>query len=240
MSSASLLISWESASRTRETWNSLGLLLPWADGLDLEALADLSVGERDARLLALRRRLFGQPIEALAYCPGCGSTIELAFQVSDIETKHQEQGPCTVQHGAWSVDFRLPDSRDLKAAGAFASVEEARRCLIDRCVIRLSKESEMLTAGDAPPELITLMEQRMVEADPQADVRLKLNCPACATAWDADVDIGAFVATEVAAGARRLLRDVHRLASAYGWREDEILSLGALRRQAYLDLVGTE
>jgi hypothetical protein len=33
------------------------------------------------------------------------------------------------------------------------------------------------------------------------------------------------------------LRDVHELASAYGWRESEILALSPQRRQAYLELV---
>ncbi|HEX2516118.1 MAG TPA: phage baseplate protein, partial [Chloroflexota bacterium] len=38
--------------------------------------------------------------------------------------------------------------------------------------------------------------------------------------------------------ARRLLREVHTLARAYGWREAEILALPGRRRQTYLDLVG--
>ena len=40
---------------------------------------------------------------------------------------------------------------------------------------------------------------------------------------------------DVAAG--RLMRDIHLLASAYGWTEAEVLSLSAWRRQAYLDMV---
>ena len=39
------------------------------------------------------------------------------------------------------------------------------------------------------------------------------------------------------AHARRLLLDVHQLASAYGWSEMEILSLSATRRNAYLEMV---
>jgi hypothetical protein len=34
-----------------------------------------------------------------------------------------------------------------------------------------------------------------------------------------------------------LLRDVHTLASAYGWKEDEVLHLTPARRHAYLELV---
>ena len=43
--------------------------------------------------------------------------------------------------------------------------------------------------------------------------------------------------TVVEAHARRLLGEVHRLARAYGWREHDVLALGAARRAAYLELV---
>ena len=42
---------------------------------------------------------------------------------------------------------------------------------------------------------------------------------------------------EVDAWALRLLRDVHRLARAYSWREADILALSPSRRQCYLDLL---
>ena len=39
-------------------------------------------------------------------------------------------------------------------------------------------------------------------------------------------------------GPGRLLRQVHTLAMAYGWREIDILSMSALRRQVYLEMLG--
>jgi hypothetical protein len=50
-------------------------------------------------------------------------------------------------------------------------------------------------------------------------------------------DIVSFLWTEIAAEAKRLLREVHILASAYGWREADIFSLSPLRRQFYLEAV---
>jgi Zn-finger nucleic acid-binding protein len=241
MREASLLLScWESASRMREPWATLGLLEPLAEESEFASLASLSVGERDARLLALRRRLFGEPVEALAVCPQCGSTVELNFQVSNMEVKPPANAQLWVEHRGWRVDFRLPDSRDLAAVAACTSVEEARRRLIERCVVNVSRRSKPYPADDAPQHLIQLMEERMSEADPQADIRLKMTCPGCGGAWTAGLEIDAFVAKEVAAGARRLLQEVHRLARAYGWSEGEILGMAVSRRQAYLELVGTD
>ena len=60
---------------------------------------------------------------------------------------------------------------------------------------------------------------------------------ACGAVWDALFDAGEFLWNEVAACAQRLLRQIHLLARAYGWRESEILSLSPVRREAYLELV---
>jgi hypothetical protein len=34
-----------------------------------------------------------------------------------------------------------------------------------------------------------------------------------------------------------MLRDVHALATAYGWREADIVAMSPWRRQVYLDMV---
>jgi hypothetical protein len=41
----------------------------------------------------------------------------------------------------------------------------------------------------------------------------------------------------VEARARRILQEVHTLASSYGWHEAEILALGDTRRAMYLQMV---
>ena len=48
------------------------------------------------------------------------------------------------------------------------------------------------------------------------------------------LDIGSFVWAEIESRARRVLGEVHALASAYGWSEAETLSLSAVRRASYL------
>ena len=51
------------------------------------------------------------------------------------------------------------------------------------------------------------------------------------------LDIGSFVWAEIESRARRLLWEVHTLASAYGWSEAETLSLSAARRASYMRMV---
>ena len=51
------------------------------------------------------------------------------------------------------------------------------------------------------------------------------------------LDVAAFFWTELNAWAVRLLREIHALASAYGWREADILALSPKRRDLYLELI---
>jgi hypothetical protein len=77
--------------------------------------------------------------------------------------------------------------------------------------------------------------ERIAERD-QAEIRIALTCPDCGYRWNELFDIVSFFWTEIDAWARRLLREVHVLASAYGWNEHDILSLSPVRRQIYLAL----
>ena len=62
-------------------------------------------------------------------------------------------------------------------------------------------------------------------------------CPACTFTWSEPFDIVTFFWAEIDAWARRLLADVHVLASSYGWSERDILALSPVRRQYYLEMV---
>jgi hypothetical protein len=73
------------------------------------------------------------------------------------------------------------------------------------------------------------------EADPCIDFAVDLECPACAHAWSAPFDVAGYLWEEIDTRARRLLDEVHVLARAYGWPEDEVLRLSDARRSAYLE-----
>jgi hypothetical protein len=77
----------------------------------------------------------------------------------------------------------------------------------------------------------------MAELDSNANVQLALACPICHHHWSAPFDIGLFLWSELSAWAHKRLEEVHRLASAYGWTEAEILQLSPIRRQYYLEAI---
>jgi hypothetical protein len=79
--------------------------------------------------------------------------------------------------------------------------------------------------------------QRVAASDPFADITFDLSCPECGAGWESPLDAGAFVWARLRSAARRLLGEVDELARAYGWSEEQILSLPPQRRASYLELV---
>jgi hypothetical protein len=77
----------------------------------------------------------------------------------------------------------------------------------------------------------------MEMSDPQADIHIALSCPLCKSEKKIAFDISSFLWSELNAWAVRTLREVHILASAYCWRETDILAMSPWRRQFYLEVL---
>jgi hypothetical protein len=135
------------------------------------------------------------------------------------------------------VDFRLPNSLDLLACTDAPDEDTARQTLLARCLAGSAHEGDTNNSAALPAAVLDLVVAQMAATDPQADVQLALACPACGHTWQAVFDILAYLWSELHAWARRTLYDVHCLASAYGWREADILALSPWRRQFYLEAV---
>jgi hypothetical protein len=174
-------------------------------------------------------------------CPRCAVALEFALNMANIRaTAELEQAAADYRLAidGWVLRFRLPDSRDLAALVGSAGHADARQELLQRCVTQVSCDEAAQAAGALPEQVVMALAKRMQELDPQAEMRLRLTCDHCHYNWPANLDIVAFLWTELAALAQRLLREVHTIARAYGWHESDILSLSDIRRQFYLEMIG--
>jgi hypothetical protein len=204
------------------------------------ALAGLSIGARDRLLLALRQQVFGAGLEALVACPSCRETLEVAFDIADVRAEAPSRDePFTLRTGEYDLEFRLPNSLDLLAIDDTEALEDRRARLLGRLIVRASRGTEQVSYPNLPEEVLAQIEQVMQDADPQADISLKLNCRACGHQWPCLFDIVSFLTKELDAWAIRMLRDVHMLARAYGWREADVLQMRPWRRQCYLEMLNT-
>lgn len=223
----------------------LGPLTP----VNRDAVRSLTVGDREALLLHLRRLTLGDVVQAVVSCPepDCGERLDLELRVSDLllpaydretavnEVSIQENGT------TYRVRFRLPTGADQEATASLAADdgEAAATLMLHRCVEAVVVEGEEDRAiEDWPPALRRHLPGIMADLDPQADLVLNLHCPVCEQAFSVTFDTGAYLFQEILARSRHLYREVHLLAYYYHWSETEILGMTGVRRQRYLDLLG--
>jgi len=245
-----LLNVWESGATQASAERALALLAAACPDTSREVLAELSIGRRDAHLLTLREWAFGPQVFSVAVCPQCGERLEIDANVAqlrvhdltpslaDTRVGRDERESLSLQTDDYVLSFRLPNSIDLAAIAEHADAALSRRVLVDQCVLSAQHKGAAIAPGELPDEVIAALSARMAEANPQADVQLALTCSSCGHRWEVMFDIGSLFWREIRDWAQRTLREVHTLASAYGWSQAEILGLSATRRQIYLELIG--
>ena len=237
LSAGELLTVWEQGLMQQPVQKALALLTVACPEISDSQLAQLSIGHRDGLLLNLRERIFGSQIQSIATCSKCGERLELIFDVADIRTNAPTEPLETslVRFDSWEVEFRLPNSLDLIA---IASHDNSQDAILERCLLQVREREEIQPIAKLPTEMKSAVVTQMAKLDPQADVQLNLCCPLCSHQWLSAFDIVSFFWSEIHAWAIRTLREVHILASAYGWGEAEILTMSPYRRRLYLEMIG--
>jgi hypothetical protein len=245
LSAHELLYIWEVGWPQHPVDRAMTILAAAFPEASREELLNLSIGQRDRYLLAVRERTFGSQLVSFAECTACQERLEFTLDAADISDT-AEMGSTgnsfTIDHeheliiAGYEVRFRIPNSLDLAQVVRGQDAVAARNLMIQQCVVRSTQDGVEVAAIELQERVITALEERMAQCDPQADVQLNMCCPGCGSHWSVMFDIVTFFWTEICAQAKRLLREVHTLASAYGWCEDDILSMSTARRQLYLEM----
>jgi hypothetical protein len=200
----------------------------------------LALGEATRRLLQWRSVHFGPRLDCVAECGACGCPIEFEFDGRALaaELAAADTTPIAPLSGeGWQVSLRPPTLADCVAAADAGDAAQALRLLLERCVVAHGADGTPLDAHALPESALAACDARLETANAAAECVFCLSCPACAQEMRTTLDIVAFCWAEIEARAPQLLAEVHLLASHYGWREDDILSMSRLRRDHYLGLV---
>lgn len=238
-----LLRVWEEHQRSHPILRAIGALAAAVPERGWDGWVRASIGERDRALLTLYERLFGSDLHTTATCPRCSERLESEFTAGDIRSNvAAPSDTLTLRERGFSIDYRLPTSEDLMQVAADRSSSSSGETrdvalLLRRCVTARHNETPV-DPSVLPDDLVERIANAMAEHDPDADVRIALECPGCGHAWDLQFDIVSYFWSELDDWAQRTLADVHALASAYGWTESTVLDLTPVRRRIYLDMVG--
>lgn len=212
-----------------------------------ELVRQLSVGDREALLLHLRRLTLGERISCLLSCPSCGEKMDLDLQIEELlqppysHTGRIHEAEIREGQNCYRVAFRVPNGEDQEAAVAAAkkSVASAAELVLRRCIERVTTADDE-NLSQLPPAVLRELPDRMAELDPQAEILLDLTCPECQTGFVVPFDAADYVCRELATQEREFYREVHALSFHYHWNEEAILSLSRHKRQIYIDLLAEE
>ena len=228
LNAATLLTAWEQAAAQPPVGRGSILLAAAYPDRAADAWANSPLGLRDSALLRLYEGIFGSTLETTGHCPVCQERLEVRFRPADITAPYASPDVIEQEIQGVPVRFRAPSQADVAAALAAA---DGRQVLIERCVE---------AAHALPAAVIDEAVAAMAALDPQADVQVAVSCPGCGSEREFGFDIAAYVWSELEDWAHRMMEEIHILARAYHWREQDILEMSAHRRRMYLDLIGAE
>jgi hypothetical protein len=229
-----LLALWERGIAC-ETWARADALLS-ASGDE----GPRTLGQRTQALLRLHASLFGGRAELVSHCPSCQAAAQFSVDCVTI----LEHLPATIETAThrleldgFVLEFRLPTAADIAAASSENTDDAFARRVLERCVLACSRDDVPAPSSDVPDAVLDAVSKQMEALDPGATLSFAVRCPECAAQWDAPLDTGQLVWQKVQSAAERLFLDIDALARAYGWTEQQVLSLPPVRRAAYLQIV---
>lgn len=243
LTASDVVRAWEAGRSRHPVDRGLLLLALACPELSWEHLADLSVGQRNGRLLGLREATLGPALSGYAKCVHCGEALEFQFSAASIRQPEPSTDAFVFSAAGYRLTCRLPTSRDLAAlaagmTGDVSDVDRARHVLIERCTAEASLDGSPIQAAEVPDAILPGLADAMSELDPGAETRFLLSCFNCGKEFSALFDIVSYFWTEIEAYAKRLLHEVDVLARTYAWREADILAMSSFRRKYYLDMIG--
>lgn len=210
-----------------------------------DTIRSLTIGDREALLLHLRRLSFGDQLQCVLACPApeCGEQLDVELSVKDllvpVEDSPQSQAEFGLLEDAGGpVRFRLLTGGDQEAAArvAVSDVEAAGDWLLQTS-LQTANLPEDLSATEFTERLGAQVAERMKQLDPQAEITLNVTCSICSHTFAVLFDAASYLFKELEADIRTLYREVHLLAFHYHWSLAEILGLGGQVRRRFLGMI---
>lgn len=218
------------------------------EGNTANLLRRLSIGDRVALLLQLRRMELGDNLDCTVSCAKCGKTLSVILSVTSLlNIRHPAPSESyEVDVGGYCLQVRPLTALDQdmvtvsnanegrgEAAGNENEEERLEEMMARRCIVRFDQP----LPKKLPEFMIQAIGSRLEQVDPLSDITLNLSCAECGHEFCASFNAEDFISKELGTDQVELESEVHWLASHYHWSEREILSLPVRRRRRYISLI---
>ncbi|MEX2565514.1 MAG: hypothetical protein WD431_06200 [Cyclobacteriaceae bacterium] len=193
--------------------------------------AQIVTAERDRILALLYISIYGEKIASTILCSACGQKFDLDFSLRELLNHYQptvsvsDNGKFQLEPG---ISFRLPNGEDELGIQGLSG-EEAEKQLFERCLLDGN--------FDTDNEKVQL---KMAELAPVLSMEMQAVCPECSHTQQMQFDMQSFFLTKLKQERPLLIREIHHIASRYGWSQHEILNLPRNLRKQYAALIQSE
>jgi hypothetical protein len=235
-----LLEAWDRASAAGDASRASALLAAACPGTSPGQWDTVPIPEVILQLVRLRHISFGSNLTGLLPCSECGAQLEFDLDVPQIIQRLETMaGDAAADWTSGSDRFsmRAVNHLDLVAVSTEAGPEDARLLLLERCTEVNGCPASDKNAFAALRAAETIALEAFTRLHQAAEITCRVSCVACGHSGETDLDMARFLWAEVRHGAGKLLREIHELASAYGWSEEAILNMPAHRRERYLEMI---
>jgi len=209
-----------------------------AQPADSRGLWSLTLAERIGALVHIVVQTEGgDSVRLTLRCPHCAEALELAVPcpvlLQEAQRSRSEPEIEVALDASRSVRVRRPTGADQRAwrTQTYSSEEEAVAAILRS----LTASAEMHSALNSTD--LQRISDAMETFDPLASFQVTTLCPSCGAEATVPVDLEATLLMRLRARQRALLGQVHRLAAAYRWTEEQVLGIPAHRREQYVLLV---
>lgn len=166
----------------------------------------------------------------------CAQRFEIELDASALMAlaeQAERQRVLEIEPGGTRLRRPTGDDQRRWQAERYADAARAEPALLESLLM-----DKTVAALDA--ETIARFDTYLARHDPLVSFSITTVCPVCHREQEFALDLEALLLARLEHHQRALLRDTHRLAVSYGWREPDVLALPAWRRRAYLQHIERE
>jgi hypothetical protein len=170
-----------------------------------------------------------------AICSHCGHVYDISLKLADAMRYQPErwQTRIEVETSLGKRSFAIPSGAHEEAHARAGHGADPRRSFAALCGLSVRAPEEAVQFDDND---LALIDAALEAASPDVSDVIQAACPTCGLKTSARIDPLLFAFPEEGS----ILREIHLIASRYGWRYGDILELNRRHRAFYATLIARQ